>query len=358
MKYQINPSATLLSKPDGRGFIVRFLMDGSRKLHDFRVSHTGHRVLLRLYEQTTIAELTTKYRLTEREMADFLDPLVRLGLVIEERQFTDFARFGKRNVRTVEFFGSFGTPTNLPNDMMTSLTDASVLVLGLGGIGTWVVEMLARIGIGKLILVDDDRVEVSNIPRQAMFTSRHLNKLKVEVAKRYCRSVSRNTEVVTHSERINSSRKLAAKLNHVSLVINCADKPDVDRTNAIVSRACFEKHVPHILCGGYDGHLSFLGQTVIPYQTSCWFCYSDSGIYEKQLDGFRINNRPSGDVVGGTICPIGAQIATLQAQEAVRILTRCAPIAMKNRKAEVDFLNLRYHFTKIPKLKNCKLCSR
>lgn len=356
MKYQINPSATLLVKEEGNMVIVRFLLDASRTLHSFKVPPAGVQILRRMYEIASAQDLVDEFGLETEELEQFLAPLVAAGLVLRESQFTDLYGFGDRNVRTVEFFRSFATAERPTAHMVQRLMGSTVLVLGLGGIGTWVVEMLARMGIRSLVLVDNDEVEASNIPRQAMFNRHDVGLQKALVAKAFCESVSEGIVVQAFCEHVADPGSLSQKLQGVDIVINCADKPDVDVTNALVSNACFGAGMPHILCGGYDGHLSSLGQTVIPGKTSCWFCYADSGICESMLDGFSIVERESNQQVGGTICPIGAYVASFQVQEAVRVLTGCSVPVMANRKAEIDFTTLSQHFVEIPKLTNCKLC--
>lgn len=343
-------------KEEGDMIIVRFLLDASRNLHAFEMPPIGEQILTKMYEVVSDEELLTEFDLGSEELEQFLAALVASGLILSEENFTHLDALGERNIRTMEFFRSFASVERPTVELVQKLMNSTILVLGLGGIGTWVVEMFVRMGIRKLILVDPDSVEESNIPRQAMFTRHSVGLLKTDAAKVFCEAVSENTEVQTFTEQISDPDSLFSKLSGVDLVINCADKPDVDFTNALVTHACFKANVPHILCGGYDGHLSSLGQTVIPGETSCWFCFADSGIYENLLDGFRIIDRTSNQQIGGTICPVGAYVASFQVQEAVRILTGCSAPVMINRKAEIDFTNLSQSFVNVPKLKTCKLC--
>ncbi len=68
-------------------------------------------------------------------------------------------------------------------EAMQRLQEAKVAVFGIGGVGSYVVEALARAGIGKFLLVDHDRVALSNVNRQIIATENTMGKLKVEVAK-------------------------------------------------------------------------------------------------------------------------------------------------------------------------------
>ena len=63
------------------------------------------------------------------------------------------------------------------------LKDAKVAVFGIGGVGSFVVEGLARAGIGNFILIDDDKICLTNLNRQIIATRKTIGKYKVEVAK-------------------------------------------------------------------------------------------------------------------------------------------------------------------------------
>ena len=70
----------------------------------------------------------------------------------------------------------------LGNNAMETLKNSSVLVFGVGGVGGYVVEVLARSGVGTIGIVDDDHVGLSNINRQIIATHSSLGRAKVDVA--------------------------------------------------------------------------------------------------------------------------------------------------------------------------------
>lgn len=80
-------------------------------------------------------------------------------------------------------------------DAMRKLASSRVAVFGIGGVGGYVVEALARSGIGALDLIDKDTVEVSNINRQIIATTKTVGRLKVEVAKERVAEISPECEV-------------------------------------------------------------------------------------------------------------------------------------------------------------------
>ena len=69
----------------------------------------------------------------------------------------------------------------IKKDDMTKLKNSTILVLGIGGVGGYVVESLARSGIGKIIIVDKDKVDESNINRQIIALNSTIGKRKVDV---------------------------------------------------------------------------------------------------------------------------------------------------------------------------------
>lgn len=80
------------------------------------------------------------------------------------------------------------------------LNNSKVAIFGIGGVGSFVVEGLARAGVGKFILVDNDSVAESNLNRQIIATTKTIGKLKVEVMKNRILEINPNANVETHSK--------------------------------------------------------------------------------------------------------------------------------------------------------------
>ncbi len=90
------------------------------------------------------------------------------------------------------------TALQFGDDGMQRLQQARIAVFGIGGVGGYAVEALARSGVGTLHLVDDDRVAVSNINRQILATHNTVGQYKVDVAKARVLSINPAATVVTH----------------------------------------------------------------------------------------------------------------------------------------------------------------
>ena len=76
------------------------------------------------------------------------------------------------------------------------LKDAKVAVFGIGGVGSFVVEGLARAGIGNFILIDDDKICLTNLNRQIIATRKTMGKYKVEVAKERILEINPNANSI------------------------------------------------------------------------------------------------------------------------------------------------------------------
>jgi len=235
------------------------------------------------------------------------------------------------------------------------------VVLGVGSVGTWLIESLVRCGVAQLTLIDSDVVEASNLPRQGLFAEHDIGEAKTQAAARRLKQINSNIKINIVEHFINKASDLTPYLalgeaNQVDVVVNCADQPSVTYTNGIVSDACFELAIPHVLCGGYDGHLSFIGQTIIPNKTACWRCYADSNLYKTQLDGYQFIAVTQTQVVGGTLAQISSICANIHALEVIKVLTDYSIPAMQNRKAELDFNEYNFSNSTIIKRQDCSQC--
>lgn len=85
-------------------------------------------------------------------------------------------------------------------DGIEKLQKSKVAIFGIGGVGSYVVEALARAGIGNFILVDDDEVSITNINRQIIATHKTIGRPKVEVAKERILEINPNAKIEVRKE--------------------------------------------------------------------------------------------------------------------------------------------------------------
>ena len=124
----------------------------------------------------------------------------------------------------------------------TKFKDSKIAVIGCGGIGGSVIEMLARMGVGELVLIDKDTFDITNINRQVMSTLENLNQSKAEVSKERTHKINPNIKVKAYNIELNENN--AENLLKESEII--IDALDNITTRVILSRYCIKKNKPFI----------------------------------------------------------------------------------------------------------------
>jgi molybdopterin/thiamine biosynthesis adenylyltransferase len=150
-----------------------------------------------------------------------------------------------------------------------ALARAHVALVGLGGIGSPALQYLAGAGIGRLTLIDDGKVEVSNLQRQTIYSERDVGHGKAVAASRWLANFDHEIELDLHDRRIDTV-SAAAMLHDADLVL---DGTDTFATRLAVSDACVALRVPLLSAavgrfqgqvGAFAGHLPDL---------ACYRCY-------------------------------------------------------------------------------------
>lgn len=106
---------------------------------------------------------------------------------------------------------------------LNELKKSSVAVFGIGGVGSYTVEALARSGVGRLILVDDDEICLTNINRQIHATRKTVGRAKVEVMKERVLDINPHIEVITFQELYNTESALRLLSKDYSYVVDAID---------------------------------------------------------------------------------------------------------------------------------------
>ncbi|MCK4706143.1 MAG: ThiF family adenylyltransferase, partial [Gammaproteobacteria bacterium] len=120
------------------------------------------------------------------------------------------------------------------------LRDAHVLIIGLGGLGSPAALYLATAGIGKLTLVDDDEVELSNLQRQIIHRHQNIGEKKVASAKSNLLAINDEIDIVTIDHRLDES-SLNQQIQLADVVLDASDNFD---TRFTINRACVEQKKP------------------------------------------------------------------------------------------------------------------
>lgn len=108
-------------------------------------------------------------------------------------------------------------------DVMSLLSEAKVIIFGVGGVGSWCAESLIRSGIKKLTIVDSDRVCITNINRQLMATVSTIGKVKVDALKEHLLLINPKAEIQTYQQIFCEETADSFHLEEYDYIIDCID---------------------------------------------------------------------------------------------------------------------------------------
>ncbi|GDX08153.1 HesA/MoeB/ThiF family protein [Buttiauxella sp. A111] len=218
------------------------------------------------------------------------------------------------------------------------LLASKVLIVGLGGLGSPAALYLAAAGVGTLILADDDCVHISNLQRQILFTSKDLDQPKSRIAQRHLQQLNPDIDLHIISERLEGNLLIQA-VRGVDLVLDCSDNM---ATRHAVNAACVAHSKPLISASavGFGGQLMVLTP---PWENGCYRC-----VWPDEHEPER-NCRTAG-IIG----PVVGVMGTLQALEAIKLLSGMAPAA-----GSLRLFDARQHSWRsltMQKAKECLVC--
>jgi len=197
----------------------------------------------------------------------------------------------------------FGNATTTPS--RDSLESANALIVGMGALGCAAAAALARAGIGRLTLIDDDRVEPTNLQRQILFDDTTLGKRKVEAAALALAATAPGCKVTAHADRVG--RENADRyFDGCSVVVDATDDP---RAKYLLNRVATLRRTPFVYGGvARAGGMAML---VDPERSACLQCaFPQTPRDEEEAGCDRM----------GILAPVAGVIGSLQAYLALRVL--------------------------------------
>lgn len=226
----------------------------------------------------------------------------------------------------------------MTDDKQRAIVDASVLVVGAGGLGCAAIPYLAAAGVGHLILVDGDQVEVSNLHRQVLHTSANIDDFKVTSAAQSAREINPSCQIDTHNHFFTEADK--ALIEQADVVLDCSDNLE---TRNLLNRLCFEAKVPLVSGSAirFEGQLITLDMAP---ESACYGCFSH------MINGDELSCSQS-----GVFSPIVGVIGTMQATEALKLLAEVGE-PCHNRLCLFDGLKMEFNSIKVRKRQGCPVC--
>ncbi|WP_260515897.1 HesA/MoeB/ThiF family protein [Serratia fonticola] len=219
------------------------------------------------------------------------------------------------------------------------LKQATVLIVGLGGLGSPAALYLAAAGVGTLLLADDDQLHLTNLQRQILYRTGDIDTSKAQLAKYHLQALNPLVESIALEQRLQGAT-LSNAVARADLVLDCSDNM---ATRHAVNAACIQASVP-LISGSAVG---FSGQLLViepPYAHGCYAC-----LYPEQTEPHR-NCRTAG-VLG----PVVGVIGTLQALEAIKMLAGL-PSSLSGKLRLFDGKQQSWSTLQLSKASTCPLC--
>ena len=244
----------------------------------------------------------------------YTDPDGKKHPVIRLKAVTSIALASKIKVRDVEtaaleqgiiprrYLRNIGT---IGLDGQTKLLRSTVAVVGAGGLGSTIIELLARQGIGHLVIIDNNRFSEQDLNRQLMSTEKNLGKYKALAAAKRAGQINSATTATTFIEKFTEEN--AHRLLKNATVV--ADGLDDLPSRFAVEKACRDLKIPYVYgtIAGFSGQL----MTIFPEDAGLSCLYGSSDSFPEKGIEVKIGNPSATPAI----------IAAWQVQEIVKIIT-------------------------------------
>lgn len=218
------------------------------------------------------------------------------------------------------------------------LLASKVLVLGAGGLGSTVIANLAAVGVGNIGIVDNDKLELSNLNRQYIHKFENIGKIKVKSAKDWIQSFNPDISVKIYPVRLDENNYNEI-VEEYDLIVDCFDS---FKSKFLLNEIAIKSGKTLI----HGGVTEFYGQvtTIVPSKTACLACIIpdfDTSAY----------------VVKGVLSPAVTTIASIEAMEVVKnILNIGEPL--QNKLLTYNGLHMEFKKISINKNPQCPLCNK
>jgi adenylyltransferase/sulfurtransferase len=222
------------------------------------------------------------------------------------------------------------------------LLNSTVLLVGLGGLGCPVAMYLAAAGTGRLILVDHDEVELSNLQRQIAHGTDDIGKTKVASAGQTIAALNPDVRVTQMVCELDA-RRMTEVVAEADLVVDATDN---FTTRFALNRACVSQKKP-LVSGAAVRHE---GQVVVfdsrDQNSPCYHC-----LYDDQATDSRLSCSEN-----GVLSPLVGVIGAMQALEAIRLLAGYGESSAGSMLV-FDGKYMEWRKLRIPKLPGCRVCA-
>ena len=280
--------------------------------------------------------------------------LMALGLVEEAGDAPLAAGDAERYEGQLRYLSDLGVPGVRRAELHARLAEATVVVLGLGGLGTWTALALACCGIGRLRAVDGDVVELGNLNRQVLYREADVGTPKVEAAAAPLHAFNSALAYEPVRRRLASRRDVEETIAGADFVVDVADWPPGEIEHW-VNEACFAAGIPFSTMSQHPPLLRF-GPLYVPGETGCHRCHEatlrEQSPHFDEIAAYR-RARAGG---AATFGPASGLLGSQAAMDAVHQITGVCRPASHGAALMVDLRTLEITRTEVVRRRGCVVC--
>jgi len=231
------------------------------------------------------------------------------------------------------------------------LATKSVIVVGAGALGNWILPHLALNGVGHILIIDRDQIEECNLPRSPLYNDSDIGKPKAQVAAEKLRALNSQVSV----DFIVGDIEWDVGLAHFKYTDCVLGAVDSRLARMLINSKAWITRTPYI-DGAIDGQtLTGRVQTFIPQQGACLECAWYPDDYRLLERAYPCDGGAEQQHSAPTVSTIASVIGALQANEALKLLLRMEEHLRPGRELRWDILHHSYIETQVPRRSTCFL---
>ena len=215
---------------------------------------------------------------------------------------------------------------------------SKVFIIGAGGLGCPIADLLCRAGVGEIGIIDNDKISLSNINRQTLFNTTDINKFKVEVLKKKLKKINPLVKINIFKKKINE-KNINQLISKYQIIVDASDNFN---TKFLLNERSIELRKKLIVgaISRFDGHIFAFDFKKI--KSACLKCF-----YQEKPSNEILNCDQEG-ILGTTASVVGS----LQANEVLKSIVGSGK-PLENSILILNTLNLKLRIVKFKKIKKC-----
>jgi molybdopterin-synthase adenylyltransferase len=215
------------------------------------------------------------------------------------------------------------------------LASKHAVLIGAGGLGSNSANLLVRMGIGSIDIIDYDTIDKTNLHRTSVFSEKDIGKYKVNVLKEKLHTVNTEVEIKAINKEL-TSKNINAVVTNADIIIDGTDNIPLRQ---LINRAAIQQNIPWVYAGVY-GTIGMV-MAILPKKTACFQCITQN---------IPISKKTEIPVLG----TLPATIAAVQCNEVIKILLQKQPKGL----LIYDVWNQCFDILMIKRNTNCPICGK